>query len=271
MNAIKTLTHPLSGHTFKLGRRRPLARFPRLSLRNYLSAALPAPPPSVDYSAKPAAFLQQVLGNDTLGDCTAAGAFHIGGALLANADQAIPFTQADAIKFYSASTGYVPGDAATDRGGDEQTVLNYWVATGLTPGAHKIAGWVAVDGADADEVKAALWLFENLYFGVELPDAWIEPMPAASGFTWDVAGASDPDNGHCFAGIGYGAAGVAIDTWGMLGTITWPAIAKYAATAGAGELYAVLGADAIDKASAKAPNGFDWQQLVDDLAAIEAT
>jgi len=162
---IKTLTHPYSGEAFKLGRRRPVARCPRLSLRNYLLKSFPVAPAGVNYSVKPAAFLSQCLGNDTLGDCTAAGAFHIGGTLLANAEQRIPFTQDDAIKFYSATTGYDPskiqpdGSNPTDRGGDEQTVLNAWASNGLLPdGSHKIAGWIAVDGSNADEVRAALWL-----------------------------------------------------------------------------------------------------------------
>jgi len=266
---VKTIVHPVTGRPFKLGRRRPIARGPRLSLRNYLLKGFPAAPTSIDYSAKPAAFLAEILGNDALRDCTAAGAFHIGGTLLANAGAPIPFTEADVVKFYSATTGYVPGDEATDQGGDEQDVLNYWKATGLLPGSHQISGWVAIDGSNEDEVKAALWLFENLYFGVELPDAWINPMPGASGFTWDVAGDPDPDNGHCFAGVAYDGAGVTIDSWGMLGKITYQAMAKYASTAGQGELYAVLGPDAIDKASGKAPNGFDAAQLAADLDSIK--
>ncbi len=267
--AVKTITHPVTGRSFKLGRRRPVARGPRLRLRNYLLKSFPAAPASADYAAKPAAFLSQILGNDALGDCTAAGAFHIGGTLLANAGQPIPFTEADVVKFYSATTGYVPGDEATDQGGNEQDVLNYWMRIGLLPDQHQISGYVAIDATSADEVKAALWLFENLYFGVELPAAWIDPMPGASGFIWDVAGNPDADNGHCFAGVGYGGAGVTIDTWGMLGTITWAAIKKYASTAGQGELYAVLGPDAIDKASGKAPNGFDASQLAADLDSMK--
>ena len=218
---------------------------------------------------KPAAFLSQILGNDLLGDCTSAGAFHVAGTLLANADQAINYTRADAIAFYSATTGYVPGDESTDQGGDEQTVLNWWQTKGLlADGSHKIDGWVAVDGTNAEEAKAALWLFENLYFGVELPDGWISPMPSASGFTWDVAGPANPDNGHCFSGEAYNANGVLVDTWGMLGTVTWAAVAEYAATAGSGELYAVLGPDAINKATAKAPNGLDASQLLADMESL---
>ena len=83
-----------------------------------------------------------------------------------------------------------------------------------------IAGRRTVDATNIEECQTALWLFENLYFGLELPDAWINPMPSASGFVWDAAGAPDPDNGQCVVGVGYTAAGITIDTWGMTGLMT---------------------------------------------------
>lgn len=275
--AVKTITHPITGKTFRLGRRRPLST-PRLHLRNYLlQTPLPVAPANIDYSGPALDCLGQIYGNDELGDCTAAGAFHIGGMLLANAGDGniidgggtLDFSSQDAINFYSGSCGYVPGEPQTDQGGDEQTVLNYWKTNGLVRGEHKIAGYAAVDGLNPAQCKDGNFLFENLYFGVELPDAWINSMPAESGFTWDVAGDPDPDNGHCFIGSGYPTnAGVKIWTWGMWGTITWAAIAKYAAIPLGGELYTIFGPDAIVKATAKAPNGFDATQLLADLAAV---
>jgi hypothetical protein len=258
-----------SGQQFKMGRRRPVARCPRLSLGNYLLKALPTPPDMIDYSRLPATFLSDILANDSLGDCTAAAAFHAGGTFLANAGYPIPFTVDDVVRFYSATTGYVPGNDNTDNGGDEQTVLNYWVQNGLTPNLHKIAGWCHIDGNNKEECQTALWLFENLYFGISLPDAWVHPMPESSNFIWDVAGAADTHNGHAFCGLSYKENGVGIDTWGLMGTITWEAIAKYT-NEGGGELYTVLSSDMIDKAAAKAPNGFNYTQLQADLKFIEA-
>jgi hypothetical protein len=253
-----------------MGRRRPDPGRPRLRLSRYLRAeALPAPPAEVDYSGPAADFLARVLGNDQLGDCTAAGAFHAGAVLLANAGAPIPFSDQDVVAFYSSTTGYVPGDESTDNGGDEVTVLDYWRKVGLAPGQHQIEAWISVDAADANECRLAVWLFENLYFGVELPDAWLNPPPAASGFVWGAAaGDPDPNNGHCFVGVGYDGAGVKISTWGMIGTIAWDAVAKYASGNGQGELYAVLGPDAISRATGKAPNGFDFDQLQRDLRQL---
>ena len=254
--------------TFKLGRNRPVARQRRLMLGNYLLATLPPAPDDVDYSVWVPNFLAEVLANDSLGDCLSAGAFHIGAMLLGGAGQHIPFTVQDVINFYSASCGYVPGDPSTDQGGDEETVLRYWQETGLLPGQHKIAGFLGVDGTNAEQVRQGMWRFENLYFGVELPDAWISPFPSASGFVWDAAGDGDPENGHCFVGVGYNAVGVQIDSWGMIGTITWAAIAKYATRAANGDLYTVLGQDAVNVVSGKSPLGFAWRQMVSDFDAL---
>jgi hypothetical protein len=163
----------------------------------------------------------------------------------------------------------VRGNPDTDQGGDEQTVLNYVQQNGLVRGSHKITAWMAVNGLSRKEVATAMWLFESLYFGIELPDAWTADMASIqNGFVWDVAGDPDPSQGHCVAGVGFNNKGVQIDSWGLIGTITWAAIAKYATTAGSGELYTILGPDAIDRATGKSPVGFDSKQLLVDLESM---
>jgi hypothetical protein len=209
-----------------------------------------------------------MYGNDTLGDCVIAGMAHVVGVLTSNAGDPFLYTADQITALYSAIGGYVPGDPSTDNGCDEVTALNYWQSTGAPAGSHRITGYVSVNPADPEEYRTALWLFENLFFGLELPDAWVNPFPAATGFTWDVAGAADPANGHCVIGCGYGSRGVIIDTWGMAGVMTDAAIAEYCAEANGGAIYAVLSQDAILKAHTKAPNGFDWTQLQADFQAI---
>jgi hypothetical protein len=268
---VKTIRHP-SGRVVRLGRTRPIAYGPRFSLGNYLMRQLPAPPPTIEYTQSAAQSLSNIYGNDTLGDCVIAGMAHVVGVLTAGATgNPFLYTQDQIIALYSAIGGYVPGQAATDHGCDEVTALNYWENNGAPAGQHQIAAWLAVNAADPTEVRTALWLFENLYFGLELPDAWINPIPNASGFTWDVAGAPDPQNGHCVVGVGYNADGVTIDTWGMLGLITNAAIERYASRRAHGALYTVISQDAINKATQKAPAGFDWSQLVADFDSMGGT
>lgn len=251
---------------FRLGRTRPPLKR-KMCLHDYrLPTVLPTPPDAVTYAPRAFAALAQVYRNDELGDCVIAGMAHLVGVFTGNSGpNPEVFSEQQVTGMYSAIGGYVPGDASTDNGCDERTAMAYWQEQGAPAGSNKIAGWVSIDGTQIARVKTALWLFENLVFGVELPDKWVEPFPAAPGFVWDVAGRPNPDNGHCFVGVGYTAQGVIIDSWGMLGVITWAAILAYATATGSGELYSVLSPQLVAKAQAKAPNGFDWESLQADF------
>ena len=112
----------------------------------------------------PAAANLPMDSNDSLGDCTAAAAAHVETAF-SQFGQGAPIvpSNADVISFYSGSTGYVPGNPSTDQGGDMQTVLKYWNQTGIA--GHKLAAYFAVDPKDFEEMRAALYLFGNLYIG----------------------------------------------------------------------------------------------------------
>lgn len=261
---------------FKLGRNRAPVRAPRLSLRNYLTRALPTPPASVDYSPAAAASLSQVYLNDRLGDCVPACIAHVVGVLTGNAGAGPAlYTQQQIVALYSAIGGYNPNAQPvwdgrewanpTDAGCNEQTALDLWQQQGAPAGSHQIAGYLAVNPADPAEYRAALWLFENLVYGLELPDSWTQVR--SSGFVWDVA-QPNPRNGHCVAGVGYDSTGVRISTWGMTGTITDRAMAAIVSPMFGGELWVVISQDAINKATTKAPNGLDWSQLVADFDAI---
>ena len=256
----------------RFGRRRPAPGVKKLRLAKYLNlSALPVPPAKIDYTKAASRGLKMILGNDQLGDCTCAGLMHIEDIFRANAKSGKrPVTQDETVWLYSAACGYVPGDPSTDQGGDEVAVLNFARDKGLfKDGSGKIAGYVAIDATSDDEMRAAAWLFGNLYFGVELPNEWVDPFPAANGFVWDVASAQNPSQGHCFIAGGYDDLGYTIDTWGLLGTLTPAAAAMYAVPAANGEAHAVLSEDWINKASGKAPSGFDFEALAADLAAMQ--
>lgn len=251
----------------KFGRRKPVAIGPHLRLRNYLRASLPTAPATSDYSAAASGVLADVMMNDQLGDCVVAGGYHIVGVETGNAGTAFHATQSQVVADYSAIGGYVPGDESTDNGCNLQDALNYWTSHGFANGT-KLLGWLAVDGTNVAEIQAAMWLFENLYFGMELPDAWISPFPSGSGFTWDVAGAADPQNGHCVMGVGHNTTGVQIGTWGLIGTLTYSAIAEYATSQTGGELYVMLTPDQLAKGAAKAPNGVAWGDIIADFDSL---
>ena len=226
------------------------------------TGALPVPPVTCDYSLAAKPVLSLIYLNDQLGDCVIAAGYHLIGLLTGNTGVAFVATDAQIKAEYSVIGGYVDGVPSTDQGCNEQDAFARWKSNGFVNG-NKVLGVIRLDATNKAQVMLAMYLFENLFFGVELPDAWINPFPSANGFTWDVAGAPVPDNGHAFLGVGYNKAGVWIDTWGMFGVMTWAAIAKYAATGdGRGELYVLLTDANIAKAQSKAPNGFDWPALV---------
>lgn len=258
--------------TPRLGRKRP--KPPklgerRLHLRDYLSrATLPAPPASVDYSPKAAASLSNVYDNDTLGCCVIAGFYHVLGVASGNAS-GTPFvaTSDQIIADYEAIGGYKPGDPSSDQGCDEVTALNFWRDTGCCDGS-KLAGYALVDQSNLVELQTALWLFGNLYYGFELPDAWIQPFPSSASFTWDVEGTPNPNNGHCVMSASYAGSTFGVDTWGLYGQLTGSAIAEYGAPGNGGSVYVLLTPDWLASGQVVCPSGVDWSTLQDDLAAL---
>lgn len=264
---LKRAFAPHLNRNVVFGRKRPVPGGYCLKLGNYLRASLPTPPASVDYTPKAISSLTNIYDNDTLGDCVIAGGYHVVGVETGNAGNQFIASNSQIIADYSAIGGYVPGDSSTDQGCDEKTALGYWTSHGFADGT-KLLGWLAVDPTNKTELMQALWLFENLYFGMELPDAWVNPFPSGNRFTWDVAGKPDPQNGHCVMGAGYTTSGVTIDTWGLIGTLTWEAIAEYASSAKGGEVYIMLTPDQLAKGQTTAPNGVSWSDIIADFDSL---
>ena len=202
-----------------------------------------------------------------LGDCVIAAGYHIVGVETGNAGNLFVATNAQITADYSAIGGYVPGDESTDQGCNISTALGYWQSRGFANGT-KILGWLAVDATNVTEIQQAMYLFENLDFGMALPDKWISPFPSGNGFTWDVAGSPDDNNGHSIMGFGYNTSGVLVDSWGLKGTLTYKAAAEYAIAKNGGELYVLITPDQLAKGASKAPNGFAWSDLIADFDAL---
>lgn len=263
---MKSVFAPHLGHNVKLARRAPIAPGLHLKLAHFVKLHLVATPDECDYSAKSAAVLKNVYLNDELGDCVIAAGYHLIG-LLTGLATGTPYlaSKASLLHDYSAIGGYVPGDPSTDNGCDEETALNFWMRKGFADGS-KLLGWLAVNPKSVAEVKAAFFLFENLLFGVGLPDKWIEPFPEKDGFVWDFAGPANPNNGHAFMAVAYTKDGVIIDTWGLRGLITWEAIAQYCIHGGA--LYVGLSPDMLAKGADKAPNGLAWASIIAQFDAM---
>lgn len=260
--------------SLRFGRNRPaphLRTGHKMAARYFDAANMPPVPDAFDFSALNATPLADVLANDSLGDCTSAGAGHLIDVLTAGGDEPIAITAAQAIAFYSLSTGYVPGDPSTDQGGDEVTVLTTWRDKGYDGnGLHAIAGFVQVDASSAAELKAACFYFGGLYFGLELPDTYTNPFPSSNGYVWGT-GAPDPSQGHCIVGVGADTTGIKVDSWGLLGTITYAAIAELCSESAGGMVFAIVSKEWVNARSQKSPGALDWAQLVADFDALGGT
>jgi len=267
---VKEVFAPHLNRTVKIGgRRMPNIVGPHLRLKNYLRADLPAPPPATNYRSRALTSMHKVYMNDQLGCCTISAKAHIEGLVTGNATGTPRlFTDAQIVSMYSAATGYVPGNANTDQGGDMQTVLNWLVQHGFTGGGAKPLGYVGIDLTNKTEVMQTIWLFENVDIGWALPDRWVDPFPTKDGDTWDVAGDPVPDNGHDVPCIDYDSTGVWVATWGLMVRATWAALQKYGARSAGGEGYVLLTQDMLATGQTKAPNGVDWNQLILDFDSI---
>jgi hypothetical protein len=94
------------------------------------------------------------------------------------------------------------------------------------------------------EVQTAIWLFENVIFGVDLSQCLVNSPPSASGSFWDAAGFPDHQSGHCFPGIGCDSAdNITTASWGMTGKTTARGRGKYAISSAGGELWTVVSQD----------------------------
>jgi hypothetical protein len=259
---MKTVFAPSLGKNVRLGgRRRPVTFNRRLHFHSVLRTALPPPPDSTNYETAAMTALRAMFLNDQLGDCVCAGRAHRIGILTANAGTPFVYTDDQVLTEYERIGGYKPGDPSTDQGCDMAHAADDGVANGYAD-SSKDEGWIDVDATNQNQVMQAIYLFEDGDLGIELPDAWLTSMPSANDFVWDVAGDPNPQNGHCIQIVDFDKVkGARISTWGLLGWLTWAALAKYGAKSAFGELIIHINQDQLDKASQKAPNGVAWSDL----------
>lgn len=240
----------------RLGKRPPrfVVGIPRLSA--VLADSPPPAPPKCDWTGGKTAF--GVMGNDRLGDCTAAGVGHLFQIWTANAygKQWTP-TDEQVIEFYSESTGYDPKDPSTDQGGVETDVLATLQKDGFF--GHHLVGHAEVDRSNIGAVKQAIYLAGGVYLGVALPK-----RIQTQGNTWRVPALSwlDPQSkpgslgGHCVIAVGYDDASKLIKciSWGDIYYMSYGWFAKYA-----DEAWVIIAASWIK--NNRSPGGFDLPAL----------
>lgn len=231
-----------------------------LKLARYLDlpAILPEIPAAADYTVGVPSW--PMYGNDRLGDCTCAAVGHMIQAWSQAAGGLKTFDDVD------IEALYIPGTGTADDGRSEIGVLNYWRTTGVGPASYadRIVAYAAIDQANVDEVRAALYLFGGLYAGIALP------LTAQGQPVWDVVADAPDGRGDPYSWGGHAVPYLAYTPDGSFDVVTWGAVLRLTAAFHAAytdELYAIVSPDFLG-ASGTTPQGFDLERLEADLAEI---
>jgi len=246
-----------------LGKKPPRVDPRTLRLAKYLTPTLPAPPPSSTLYTKVPPTGWPMDGNDSIGDCTVAGAAHLIEQWTA---QTLPSPVL--IPLATVEQDYFELTGGPDTGLDLLTVLNWWRQTGFTGAGGRITAYAQTALQNRVELEQAILLFGGAYLGLELPDFALQP-PDGNLLTvpWVLpSGQVPPGNarqgGHCVAAVGYDAQNVYVVTWGAVKSMSWGFYNAYA-----DEAFAALSPDWIGPAGSSPP-GLDLAQLQRDLIEL---
>jgi hypothetical protein len=217
-----------------------------LQFAQYLKANLSTPPPVIDYSDQITQWGMML--NDTLGDCTIAAASHA----IEEWSQGKTIIADEIIKaFYFSITG------GQDSGCVELDVLNAWHNKGL--GGDNLGAYAEVNITSQYQLKQAIYMFNGLYIGVNLPQSAMDQFNSDQ--PWTVSGDNTILGGHALLIVGYDSQYVSIITWGQLIKADWNWLMTYM-----DEAYVLISKDYFS--GDKTAEGFDLVTLDQDAIAI---
>ncbi len=247
---------------YRLGKNRPVIDARTMRFGSYLTPALPAPPPSVDYGAKVGTW--PMYDNDRYGDCTCAAAGHLIQNWTANAGKEITPPDPTVLSFYEHFVGTPP---PPDEGCNMLSVLKYWRKTGL--GEHKVQAFASIQLENHAQAQNAIYLLGGIYIGVALPNSVVPPGGNYLEIPWVVPpggavgdAAPNQDNGHCIPAVAYDATNLYVVTWGAVKPMSWQFYDAYA-----DESFAVVSRDFIGP-EGRDPAGFNLAQMLTDLKGL---
>lgn len=152
------------------------------------AAGLPPPPAAANWYADVPEW--GMLANDSIGCCVEAAVLHM---ILQMTSYVSPGhaplpTEAEAVAFYSAATGYVPGNISTDQGSyvlGHGGVMEYWATTGVMCGGvlNRPTAFLQLRAKDPVHWQQAVATFGSLAIGIQLPESIVsgDDVP----FVWD--------------------------------------------------------------------------------------
>lgn len=170
----------------------------------------------------------------------------------ANTSGIIVPTDDQVVAFYSATSGYVPGNDATDNGADEAIVCQRLVSTGFL--GHKADAVGRVDPQNFSHISWCIQLNGCCRVGLNLPGYAEDQFDA--GQPWDVsAGGDQSTEGHDVPLVDYRGGLFYCVSWGKKVPVTPGFLYKYCE-----EAWAELFFDWI-AAQGAAPSGLDLGAL----------
>jgi hypothetical protein len=241
---------------YRFGKHPPKRDYRTLRFKSYATAALAAPPPSLDvlarvydklHSSDPTK-LFPMDGNDTLGDCTIAALAHAVTTYRGLIGQKDIMAKNAIVKLYMHLTGGV------DSGLNELDVLNYWRQNAVAK--DKILAFVSIDPKNHTHIQQAIQLFGGVYLGFQVQQNCIQEFDARQPWT---PGPLTQD-GHAVFAVGYDPKTVTVLTWGNTQQGTWAWWDECV-----DEAYAILPPEAAKQGFSP---GFDMAQLQADLADV---
>lgn len=209
-----------------------------------------------------------MYGNDRLGDCTVAGMFHAISAVetISTMGPTPIFTDDEAVKVYSAVSGYDPETGDNDNGATLADVCRYMVKTGATDnrgGHHKLLAWAEIeDYTNLKLLKRVLNAFGTVYLAIDFPVSAMDQFQA--GKPWTLDSESPSDGGHC---IPLQYSGVNTGEWYDETIITWGAEQKMSegfAKAKIVEAVAIIPSGSVNSVTHVNEVGLDLNALVTD-------
>lgn len=199
-------------------------------------------------------------GNDSVGDCVIAEFQHQDVIWCGKSGKPSLTEPSQCIPTYSTLTGYVPGNASTDKGTSMLAANKYWVSNGM--GGVKIDTFVTVNAQEQTEVETSVYQFGGMSTGLAMP---LSAQSQTFNQAWTVTSTNNAPGswgGHCVVICGYDEKYLYCVTWGRLQAMTWGFLTTYC-----DEAYAMLSRDWMTSGNV-APNGFAWARLEADLATV---
>jgi len=203
-----------------------------------------------------------MFSNDQIGCCVVASIAHTLMNVTAHTGEVVVPTDQEVIEFYSAISGYVPGDEATDNGAAITDGLAHWQSVGIS--GHKILGWAQIDVTNHTQVMLGNYIFGGVDIGFNVPQFAMEEVADMSDWTMMQAD-TNIIGGHSVPVMAHGNKGCACITWAKIQRMSWDFFSAYC-----DEGYCIITEDWLRQADGLTPSGFDLDALKADLLALTA-